>query len=244
MKWTKQLEQFFTHKHANKITNDFPREEEFENSAISSDLPESLPIDFNLRMLIIADPHGCLGEYDIPRNHNADVCFLLGDLSARDIAIIKAQVVGVPIYGVLGNHDGFDLYCRSGVENIHGKVVEIKGVKIAGIQGSLRYKYSEAPLYTDDESVEIAEAMEAADILISHDGPKFLHGINDYAHSGLQGVTHYCEKHNTPLNIHGHHHDNTKNVLENGTTSICCYRVQIIDTEDLKKVQEIQRVFA
>ena len=203
--------------------------------------PSPLPINFDLKMLIIADSHGCLEESDLPSHIDADVCFLLGDHSLQDIQIIKEKVVDIPIYGVLGNHDGFNLYDMCGIENVHGKVVEVNGVRIAGIQGSLRYKYSDMPLYTDEESVEIAENMDAADILISHDSPKYLHSTNDYAHSGLHGITRYCEKNNVPLNIHGHHHDNTKNVLENGTTSICCHKVQLIDTKDLRQVQETHK---
>jgi Icc-related predicted phosphoesterase len=190
--------------------------------------PKALPIDFDLKALVIADTHGCLRDDEVPMDHNADVCLLLGDFSVRDLQIIKDRVTNIPIYGVLGNHDGFDLYEHCGIENIHGKVVEVKGVRVAGIQGSLRYKYSDMPLYTDDESVEIAESMDAADILISHDSPKYLHGTNDFAHSGLHGITRYCEKWSIPLNIHGHHHDPKEFVLDNGTRSICCYQVQVV----------------
>lgn len=194
----------------------------------------SLPINFSLKMLIITDTHGCLNPSEIPQD-KFDVCLLLGDLFKDDIMIIKEKIINIPIYGVLGNHDGFELYDKYGIENIHGKVVEVNGVRIVGIQGSLRYKYSDMPLYTDEESVEIAEKMEEADILISHDSPKYLHGDNDFAHSGLQGITRYCEKWNVPLNIHGHHHDNMRSVLENGTTSICCYGVRLIDTANIAK---------
>ena len=228
MKWTTQLENLFRHKRdCNSSINDIEK----NKKAKSTSTP--LPINLSLRMLIIADTHGCLNPNDIPQNHNADVCLLLGDLSKEDIAIIKEKVVGVPIYGVLGNHDGFELYDRYGIENIHGKVVEVNGVRIAGLQGSLRYKYSDMPLYTDEESVEIAEKMEEADILISHDSPKHLYGDNDFAHSGLQGITRYCEKYSVPLNIHGHHHENMRSVLENGTTSICCYGAHVIDTTNI-----------
>jgi Icc-related predicted phosphoesterase len=230
MKWTNQLENLFRRKRTNDVNNRGKTE-----SDNNFDQLTQFSINFNLRMLIIADAHGCLDSEDIPQDHNAVVCLLLGDLSKEDIMIIKENVVGIPIYGVLGNHDGFELYDRFGIENIHGKIVEVNGVRIAGIQGSLRYKYSDMPLYTDEESVEIAEKMEEADILISHDSPKYLHGDNDFAHSGLLGITCYCEKWNVPLNIHGHHHNNMRSVLENGTTSICCYGVRLIDTANIAK---------
>ena len=233
MNWIDNLASLFRwSKEDNAIEKQSPIEEQI---LVKKPAPvnKQISIDFNLRMLIIADTHGCLYEDEIPFDHTADVCLLLGDLSLQDIAIIQEHIDDIPIYGVLGNHDDFDLYDMCGIENIHGKVVEVKGVRVAGIQGSLRYKYSDMPLYTDEESVEIAEAMGAADILISHDSPKYLHGTNDFAHSGLQGITRYCEKYSVPLNIHGHHHENMKSVLPNGTTSICCHKVQIMDTKNL-----------
>jgi Icc-related predicted phosphoesterase len=229
MKWTKQLESLFKQE---QIHNDVRNEGQVYQEDNLKSHGKKLPIEFNLRMLIIADTHGCLRPEEIPDNIDANVCLLLGDIYQNDMALIKEAVVGIPIYGVLGNHDGFELYDMYGIDNIHGKVVEVNGVKIAGIQGSLRYKNSFAPLYDDDESVEIADCMEAANILISHDGPKFFHGDRDFAHSGLEGITHYCQKHNVPLNIHGHHHENMSGALENGTKSICCYGVKVIDTQD------------
>lgn len=191
--------------------------------------PPRIPLRFNLKILVIADTHNCLTEEEL-EGKAADVCLLLGDLSGRDMRIIKRNIKTMPIYGVLGNHDDWDLYETYGVENIHGNAVEVRGVKIAGLQGSIRYKSTDCPLYTDEESSQIAEAMSTADILISHDSPKNLHGEWDFVHSGLQGVTDYCKKYNVPLNLHGHHHVNEKNVLSNGTLSVCCYKVRLLET--------------
>lgn len=182
---------------------------------------------FGLNMLIIADTHGCLSIEDIP-NDNFDVCLLLGDVYECDLRLIKESITNVPIYGILGNHDGFQTLNMYEIENIHNKIINIKGIKIAGIQGSLRYKNSDMPLYTDEESKEIASSLGKADILISHDSPKFLYSIDDYAHSGLQGITDYCENNNILLNIHGHHHENATHVLENGTIAVCCYGVRVL----------------
>ena len=226
MKWTSKLEEMFRRRHVGA-------EVEEKVKRVEENHIQPLPIDFNLRILVVTDGHGCLAESDIPPYRDIDVCLLLGDLSIRDIAIVKEKIGNIPVYGVLGNHDGFELYDRFGIENIHGKVVEIDGVRIAGMQGAFRYKDTNFPFYTDDESVEIAEEMDGADILISHDYPKDFHKNTDWAHSGLQGITHYCEKHRVPLNIHGHFHNNLSGVLENGTRTICCYRATIIDTSAL-----------
>ena len=191
---------------------------------------EPLPVNFHLKALVIADTHGHLS---IDENLNllkepVDVCLLLGDVSYQELQYIK-DTVKAPIYGVLGNHNEFGDYEKCGIENIHGRVIEINGVRIAGIQGSIRYKKSDLPLYTDEESIEIADSMEPADILISHDSPKYLYGTHNFAHSGLPGITHYCEKHSVPLNIHGHHHKSKEHILDNGTKSICVCGVKLIE---------------
>ena len=227
MKWTAQLERFFKNK--KNVATTIVEQDKLEQP---TQIIKPLPIDFNLKMLIITDTHGCLKPEDIP-DCDADVCFLLGDIFLHELAIIKEKVTNMPIYGVLGNHDGFELYEMAGIENIHGKVVEVNGVKVAGFQGSFRYKNTYFPFYDDDESVEIADCIERADILISHDSPKHFHVDQDWAHSGLQGITHYCEKLDVPLNIHGHFHENMSGVLENGTRVVCCFGVQIVDTKEL-----------
>lgn len=224
MKWFGRIKDMFYHKWNNKV--------EINETARSINQVGTIPIDFNLRALVVSDGHGCLTDCDFPIC-DIDVCFLLGDLSLRDIEIVKEKIGETPIYGVLGNHDGFELYDRCGIENIHGRVIEINGVKIAGMQGSFRYKNTNFPFYTDEESVAIAEKLPPADILISHDSPKHFHGSDDWAHSGLEGISHYCKKYNVPLNIHGHFHDSVSGILENGTRSICCYKVQLIDTKTL-----------
>lgn len=199
---------------------------------LASDTQLQIPIDFKLRMLVIADTHNCLDDEEIT-GLEADVCLLLGDLSAKDIQKIKYNITTMPIYGVLGNHDDWKLYDAYGIENIHNKVVDVKGVKIAGLQGSIKYKNTDYPLYTDEESSNIARSMNGADVLISHDSPKYFHGEINFAHSGLQGVTDYCVKNKIPLNLHGHHHCNKKGILENGTFSMCCFKVKMIDTGTL-----------
>ena len=190
------------------------------------------PIDFNLKILIIADTHNCLMEEAFV-GYNADVCLLLGDLSDEDLYLIKHNITNMPIYGILGNHYGQKLYEKYNIENIHGKVIEINGVKIAGFSGSYKYKETDAALYTDKESLEIAANIPEADILISHDSPKYLYGKDNPTHCGLKGITRYLEKNQIPLNIHGHYHRRQKTKLKNGTVVLACHNVEMVDTSKL-----------
>lgn len=215
------------------ISSFFKKEEKANNYTT---IPDVITIPANIattvKLLVIADTHGCLKCEDIP-SEAVDACILLGDLTPRDIDIVK-QAVDAQIYGVLGNHNAFDTYQKRGIPNIHGKVIEINGLRIAGLQGCCRYKNLNAPLYTDEESIQIANTLAPADVLISHDGPKGFHGCEDLAHSGLQGITDYCKNNNVQLNIHGHYHRNLWGKIEN-TLVACCYGVNVIKITTVKK---------
>lgn len=184
-----------------------------------------------LTILAIADTHGYFVKEEIEPfiNEKIDICFFLGDVFPDDITIIKKYISSdIPMIGILGNHDDWNLLEKYNITNVHGKVENIKGINIAGIQGSLRYKDSDYPLITDDESCQIASSMQAADILISHDCPKHQHGRSNFAHSGLQGITEYCIKNSIPVHLYGHHHVNKETYMTNGTRSICTHRIQLL----------------
>lgn len=131
----------------------------------------------NLKLLFITDTHNCL-TYDneslkyLKNITNYDYCILLGDHSADDLYEITKIIPKEKICGVLGNHDSWEKYKEYDIENINGKVININGIRIAGISGSFKYKNSDQyALYTHEESIEIANNMTEADILVSHDKP-------------------------------------------------------------------------
>ena len=162
------------------------------------------------------------------RNAEYDICLILGDVTNSDIYEILKVVPYEKIYGLLGNHDGLDRFDESGIRNLNGKVVNIKGVSIAGIQGSFRYKQGDYGMYTHEESIQIAENMPGADILVSHDRP-FIKDNHDNVHDGLKGITYYLYKNHVPLEIHGHLHEESEEILKSGTKVIGAYKVAIIE---------------
>ena len=189
---------------------------------------------YNLKILFITDTHNCL-TYDkecieyIKNAKDYDYCILLGDHSANDLDEITKMISKDKICGVLGNHDSWDKYEEYGINNIDGKIIEVNGVKIAGISGSFKYKNSDQyALYTHEESIEIADKMEYADILVSHDKP-FTKDFHDNAHDGLKGITKYLYKNQVPLHIHGHLHEESEEDLKNGTKTICLFKAKIVE---------------
>lgn len=189
---------------------------------------------YNINILFITDTHNCL-TYDketleyIQNVKDYDYCILLGDHSADDLYEITKIIPKDKLCGVLGNHDSWDKYKEYGINNIDGTVLNIKGVRIAGISGSYKYKNSDQyALYTHEESIDIANRMDNADILISHDKPYTEKQFGD-AHDGLKGITEYIYKNRIPLHIHGHLHEESEDILKNGTKTICLYKVKLME---------------
>ena len=185
----------------------------------------------HVSLLIITDTHNCL-YYDkesIEKIKNAqyDVCLILGDISNNDIIEILKLVPYDKIYGLLGNHDGLDRFEESKIRNLNGEVITINNVRIAGLQGSHRYKMGDYGMYTHEESIQIADEMPPADILVSHDRP-FIKDNNDNVHDGLKGVTYYCYKNHVKFEIHGHLHEESSEILKNGTRVLGKYKVDVI----------------
>lgn len=189
---------------------------------------------FGIKILFIADTHDCLScdkeTLDFIKNtKDYDCCILLGDHSANDLRKIINIIPKEKLYGVLGNHDSWDKLDEYNITNISGKVIQINGIKIAGLSGSFKYKdSSEYALYTHEESIDIANNMPQADILISHDKP-FTKPEFGQAHDGIKGITEYMYKNHVSLNIHGHLHENSEQILKNGAKSICLYKAKLLN---------------
>lgn len=219
-----------------QIDNEF-NDTKKDNANYEDELLEQFGINqisnFNhIDLLIITDTHNCL-YYDkesIEKIKNAkyDICLILGDVTNSDIYEILKIVPYDKIYGLLGNHDGLDRFEESKIRNLSGQVITVNNVKIAGLQGSHRYKMGDYGMYSHEESIKIADEMQEADILVSHDRP-FVTDNNDNVHDGLKGVTYYCYKNHIKVEIHGHLHEETEETLKNGTRVLGKYKVDILN---------------
>lgn len=192
-------------------------------------------LNYGLKILFITDTHNCLAYTDKYLNYlksinssDYDLCIILGDLSGLDVDAVKRIVPPEKLFGVVGNHDSINFLEENKINNINGKVIICKGIKIAGIMGSNRYKDKDYGMQTHEESIELSEKMEVADILISHD-KAYVFDRNDNVHDGLKGITNYIYKNHIPLHIHGHLHEEYEEILKNGTKSICLYQIKLLE---------------
>lgn len=163
-----------------------------------------------------------------------DVVFTLGDISSTDLLALRELIPCVPIYGICGNHDGTATLDLSGIPNIHGKVVELCGLRFAGFGGSVRYKRGLYTMFSQKESLDIAQALPPADVLISHDRafigkyPDLSADLTQNPHKGLVGLSSYLQNKKPLLHFHGHIHEN-KRYLYNEIPTLCVHGAVLVE---------------
>ena len=185
-------------------------------------------------LLVIADTHGTLDEDEFKKyiaNKQYDICIMLGDHYNRDIDIILRYIDKSKIYGIKGNHD-YNYLSDYGITNINGNIIEIKGVKILGMEGSFKYKSVDFPSFTQKESITFLESKPKVDILVTHDKKFDYEKLKDPAHQGLIGITNYIFKNKIPVHIHGHIHEPYVKKMINGTTEYSVFGYEIIKIDN------------
>ncbi len=99
------------------------------------------------KIFICGDPHGRFGHIIGAINQfHPDAVVILGDLVPRhSLDDIFKDIDKTEIFWIPGNHDAdsdliYDRLWRSkfGINNLHGKVLDVAGVKIAGLGGVFR----------------------------------------------------------------------------------------------------------
>lgn len=221
-----------------KVTKEDNYEDELSHYGPAKDL-SSILSDQPICWLLLADTHGNLNIGDIKQysEYPYTAIILLGDHSVADLQrLIMCTDKNMPIYLIKGNHDENTLLedftqfspDRSRViQDISNSVVNIDGINVACLAGAYKYKECSRCMYTQEESLQIADELSTADICFAHSNP-YLYQRNDLSHSGLKGVTKYVYKNQIPLLVHGHIHTPGESLLRNGTMVHSIYKTSII----------------
>jgi predicted phosphodiesterase len=194
-------------------------------------------INGRINLLVFSDTHNSYAyntdDLKEIENLNYDICLLLGDITLTDIQEILKVVPLNKVYGLRGNHDKLDDLSYRNIKNLHTETITINGFTIGGIQGSSKYRNSPttAPIYTQEESLELAKKLNDIDILISHD-TYYFGEVPDISHQGMKGITETIYRNHTPIHIHGHLHSNEDKVLLNNTISYGVYGYKLIKIEN------------
>ena len=104
-----------------------------------------------------------------------------------------------------------------GCTNIDGRLVEVRGLRIAGLGGSIRYKqgpnqYSQAQMGWRALKLEFrirlkrVKAGRKLDILVTHAPPYGLADAKDSAHVGFVSILRLIQNFQPVLVVHGHIH--------------------------------------
>lgn len=171
----------------------------------------------------------------------SDVDFILsaGDLSNYYLDYLVTTLNKDCIY-VNGNHVFGKNHDISFCKNIDGKLIEYKGLRIFGLDGS--QKYSRGPhQYTEQEmNGKILKNLfylgfGKLDIVLSHSPPRGIHDKDDFVHRGFNSFNKIIKYFKPKLWVHGHVHlsnqHEIKETIVDETTIINVYGYRIVEFE-------------
>jgi Icc-related predicted phosphoesterase len=178
-----------------------------------------------------------------------------GDLPYYYLEYIQS-VLNVSLVYVHGNHDPPIEYSASGAQstgpggcsNVHGRLVRERGLSIAGLEGSIRYKpqgryqYTETQMWT--QVLKLSPGLlcnrllkgRPLDVLLAHSPPFGIHNGRDRTHIGFRSFLWLMDRFKPRYLLHGHRHVyNPLEVTETqyqDTTVINVYPYKLLEIPD------------
>ena len=168
-----------------------------------------------MRILAIADePSSRLwGELCRDALRGVDLILSAGDLPAQYLSFLTC-FTDAPIVYIHGNHD--DRYEKEPPEGClcaDGKIVQVKGVRILGLGGSIRYRPDAVHMYSEKEMAGRISALHRKlratggfDILLTHTPIRGLGDQEDLAHRGFECFGPLLDAWRPAVMVHGHVH--------------------------------------
>ncbi len=180
-----------------------------------------------------------------------DLILSAGDLPAKYLSFLTC-FTSAPIVYVPGNHD--DRYQKEPPEGClcaDGRIVMVKGVRILGLGGSLRYRPDGINMYTEKEMAgrisSLRRRIRSAggfDILLTHAPIRGFGDQEDLCHRGFECFGSLLDQWHPAVMVHGHVHQSYAGVHFhreqdwNGTSVInasTAYEFDLPDTPDPKE---------
>lgn len=162
------------------------------------------------------------------RFDDVDLVVGCGDLPNYYLDYV-VSMLNVPLSHVPGNHDLAPVYPdpegghegrsnRAECGDIDGMVVEERGLLLAGLGGSIRYRPDGVHQYTQGEMARRVWALAPRlcwnrvrrgrflDILVTHSPPRGIHDAEDPAHVGFEVFNRFIARFRPRYLLHGHSH--------------------------------------
>ena len=168
-----------------------------------------------MRILAIADEPSNRLWGDLCRDalRGVDLILSAGDLPAKYLSFLTC-FTDAPIVYVHGNHD--DRYAKEPPEGClctDGKIVCVKGVRILGMGGSIRYRPDAVHMYSEKEMAcrisslrRTLRATGGFDILLTHAPIRGFGDQEDPAHRGFECFGPLLDAWRPAVMVHGHVH--------------------------------------
>lgn len=183
--------------------------------------------------------------YNPRRTEGTDLIISCGDLNAKYLEFLTT-VVNKPLLYINGNHDTqYKEHAPEGCISIEDMVYEYKGLRIAGLGGSYKYKPTGKPyMYTEKQMAwrirrlrSWIRAYEGIDILVTHAPAEGYGDLDDLPHWGFACFNDLLAEYKPKLMLYGHVHkeygDFQREIVhESGTKLINCYGSVMIPFED------------
>jgi Icc-related predicted phosphoesterase len=183
-----------------------------------------------------------------------DLVVSCGDLSFEYLEYI-VTMLSKPLYYVYGNHsfqpvlraDGEYRHSPEGCINIHRRVINHRGLLMAGLEGSLCYSAAEHQ-YSQTQMAVLARSLaprlwlnqlrygRALDILVTHAPPQGIHDGEDLCHQGFKPFLDFMDRYKPRYLLHGHTHlyrlDAVRETRYGDTTVLNAFGYQVIEIPD------------
>lgn len=170
-----------------------------------------------MKILIISDVQSPILYEHFNKKQFEDVDLILsaGDLKADYMSFITTALCK-PLLYIHGNHDGnYKDQPPLGCICIEDSIYEYKGLRIAGIGGSMWYNGDDHQFSEKDMAKRVRSNWwtfrKGFDILLTHSPAFGIGDGEDLPHTGFKSFNKLLDKHKPQLMIHGHQHLNYKN---------------------------------
>jgi uncharacterized protein len=194
-----------------------------------------------VKILLVSDEETpYLWDYFQPEKFkDIDLIISCGDLKSQYLSFL-VTMIKAPLFYVHGNHDTkYIKEAPEGCENIDGKLVKYKGLRILGLGGSHKYRSAELQ-YTEKEMERRILKLKPKlwinngfDILVSHAPAYGIGDEDDPCHRGFQCFNELMDKYSPRFFFHGHVHLNygrkPRRNYYNTTEIINAYQYYIIE---------------
>jgi uncharacterized protein len=156
------------------------------------------------------------------KDYFGDVNIVLGcgDLPYEYLEYL-ASALNIPVLYVPGNHDPAynernPAARAEGCENLDRRILSVKGLTVAGLGGSIRYKPGNANQYSQNEMYRRtfsflpsllwnrARTGRVLDLFIAHSPPRGIHDDDDLPHHGFEAFLNLLRIVRPRYFLHGH----------------------------------------